>query len=1733
VESASAGHRPAPALIAIASARDSGRAVPSGISRQLHDAPPMQALQRMGQALNGTASVLPVQRQVDPPKPDLRQTTLDTEAPDQSAAVGGARSQFREALGKKMIALDMVPAPAAPYRVTAWLFGSRAQAAGDIAAVQAFEDTAWEVTEALLPALLHGLNFDNGLAAIGFAQDIFLKFIAERRDLLTVPDLRDVLRQHLLAVIAALPAGEDEEEEDEDEDAKKREVKSAGKTNKRYLAALARIDGDAKPDGKVQTPLEAATARHKQANQTKYDEALELFTGKFKHKNANAYDLILKFATKLSAVNARRLFTLFSLHDNLQGDRGEFQAELKKAFATIATHGKAREDTKAALVALGLLTGGEGGEADVFYRGEGGSSESQLLAATDLEMKETSRAQGLETGALRQAEKTAKEQDAKEKAETLSARHAALMKEVAVEDFAPLAMIDGKLKDASAASVQLLQAVLDARRGTRKGQALLLAFEDSFATYNWEPGLKRRLDMVDALRARKLLPGVDDEILKYGDRSAKGITDAAVAGSWATQEEIDVCGRLLGPSGFIGILDSHMRRGKPGPLRAMIEQMIGHREKVKLAPPLTSHSLVIDTNMVEMLVTPLSQLNREQAELRRQLNDVIAGDKIVAGKKVNDGEGIKDIRLANMNIAELSGYGSLIGTVVKVQLNLVKGKKAIPSKELPIYGVPYHASRGSGRYAAVFKALADKKVGENKGNADRSMMADIYLAEREKGAAVHFATADLGVAKEIGPGEDQFDPAALSLPTVHIHTMEQLRDKKPEASAPGPEVPVKAKGGGHVIWDFAVGDAHTVRDITRLITGKNFQVVVVGGAVRDFIRGATAINDVDMKTNMPVDQLVELFTAAGLAATVTSAIKLVKVGKDEQTVDIVSTAMSASGVVAPLDLEADALTRDFTLNALYLRPPRRKQKVSNTPVDPRHGLADAKAGRLRFSADPGSGQAFKERALAILAHLKEKPENFGRALKFLQRGHKEWREAQAKYKSDMDAYNATGADEKGDAVKVPPEPVTRKDFYHVETEILDFLRKNAVHILSPIVSEDAGPHKKGLFIHQSGFKTPMELVEVMQRLNFPLASIRMVYPDTVAGAFADQKLALSRDVSPRFRAVGPVSDWDPAAAPKVKVDTSTGRIYQYRVYAYAAGAGGEEKLLIDVDYSDHAVPGHPAPHYHVYRAIGDTWKKNESGYSTTGQPGEPPIRIVDGRRAFTGPQMWRWWDSKAALSESPAELRKAVEQAAKDAGVPWQDLGASIAFGDHLVLPYARLDELARSKRIPMLLQLLHNLGAHKPWNPADNTVETLTGSRENQERLRFKPQLAQVYEFLKKTCGIANPDEIGGRKKPGKGGGYEALTTDELARLYDLVNASHSPEIAGAAARYAVRRMGSAKTAHQFVNYFEYYVASTKNRVGHAELDHLHRRTITHAGPIMAGSKVKVAGAESQAKPLAAALRKQAATLKFRDEGTAAYHLHKHLDMVDQSAEDLTKNNPLKRAARQYIEKCRATVKDGELQKTVADTENTLKFYFSHGETIAIVELDLRTREAHLLTGYNTNTIRPVFLTTPYVGPADSPGSGRSEKAEARPEQSYRTPFGTFLRLHTPPDGNCFFHAIRQSAGLAESATQLRTAAANELRTNYAHNFNGTTYTDFITRDGTPQQKATASADYLGRNGNWSASDGDLVPELMARSLNRTINILSRTTGELVQTMGPANINPIAIFYNGGSHYEASRRQI
>lgn len=148
-------------------------------------------------------------------------------------------------------------------------------------------------------------------------------------------------------------------------------------------------------------------------------------------------------------------------------------------------------------------------------------------------------------------------------------------------------------------------------------------------------------------------------------------------------------------------------------------------------------------------------------------------------------------------------------------------------------------------------------------------------------------------------------------------------------------------------------DKPDVHAVLAALTVRGQTVRFVGGCVRDSVAGRT-FTEVDLATPDDPEMVSELLTAAGLTPIFTGlahgTITTVAGHRPFQIttlrVDLETTGRHAR-VAFTDEWEADAARRDFTCNALYADP-------DGTLFDPTGGLADLRAGRIRFVGDPAT-----------------------------------------------------------------------------------------------------------------------------------------------------------------------------------------------------------------------------------------------------------------------------------------------------------------------------------------------------------------------------------------------------------------------------------------------------------------------------------------------------------------------------------------------------------------------------------------------------------------------------------------------------------------------------------------------------------------------------------------------------------------------------------------------------------
>ncbi|MCJ9427526.1 CCA tRNA nucleotidyltransferase [Kordiimonas marina] len=152
-----------------------------------------------------------------------------------------------------------------------------------------------------------------------------------------------------------------------------------------------------------------------------------------------------------------------------------------------------------------------------------------------------------------------------------------------------------------------------------------------------------------------------------------------------------------------------------------------------------------------------------------------------------------------------------------------------------------------------------------------------------------------------------------------------------------------------------------VRKVVTALGADNIRFV--GGAVRDTLIGKT-VGDIDAATRLTPEETMAALKAAGIRVVPTGlAHGTVTAVEDGQHVEIttlrvdVKTDGRHAEVAFTTDWREDAARRDFTMNALYAA-------LDGSVYDPFDGLADLKAGHVRFIGDAAA--RIREDGLRIL-----------------------------------------------------------------------------------------------------------------------------------------------------------------------------------------------------------------------------------------------------------------------------------------------------------------------------------------------------------------------------------------------------------------------------------------------------------------------------------------------------------------------------------------------------------------------------------------------------------------------------------------------------------------------------------------------------------------------------------------------------------------------------------------------
>ncbi|MEE2979967.1 MAG: CCA tRNA nucleotidyltransferase, partial [Pseudomonadota bacterium] len=146
--------------------------------------------------------------------------------------------------------------------------------------------------------------------------------------------------------------------------------------------------------------------------------------------------------------------------------------------------------------------------------------------------------------------------------------------------------------------------------------------------------------------------------------------------------------------------------------------------------------------------------------------------------------------------------------------------------------------------------------------------------------------------------------------------------------------------------------APETRSVLDALGAEGAVVRLVGGAVRDAVIGRPhGGTDIDIATPDTPETVIRLLEAAGLRAVPTGlkhGTVTAVAGRQPFEITTLRRDLETDGRHATVaftdDWAADAARRDFTMNALYCDP-------GGTLYDPVGGIADIKAGRVRFIGD--------------------------------------------------------------------------------------------------------------------------------------------------------------------------------------------------------------------------------------------------------------------------------------------------------------------------------------------------------------------------------------------------------------------------------------------------------------------------------------------------------------------------------------------------------------------------------------------------------------------------------------------------------------------------------------------------------------------------------------------------------------------------------------------------------------
>lgn len=986
------------------------------------------------------------------------------------------------------------------------------------------------------------------------------------------------------------------------------------------------------------------------------------------------------------------------------------------------------------------------------------------------------------------------------------------------------------------------------------------------------------------------------------------ILNEAVQQHWINNDEKELLKKLLGNQTAGGVVNQHLKREKLAQFRGFVQQAKEfnyHLQNAttealqKIAPPLTDKALVLDTNLLILLSKPIGKLSQSEKNVIAKLAEKI---------KLN---AIDRLHIANATAIELYGQPEILPRIFEGAPHH-KENNTLEQWKLPLKLIPLMAPRDRSdddTQAKLLHQLSQASVGEAKGEADRAIVADIAFAARSRVSGpkvqatasktpILFATLDNKLASgiktfefdkygghRIQPLEFQIDPAngAKDTSKATLSTDNKVAKIEPETS----QALKRAISNFNILADI------TVKKFNLALKEANINAHVVGGAVRDVYRSPQSKpNDIDLVTDAPLDLLAALLSAKPDGKAEGHLKDLLTTLRDNNTradynadIGLLRLFDKNGNVLLDITRPKAATTRDFTFNTLSFDP------ITDAVFDPfGTGVEDAKRSIIRFTptADTISEQNDLREKGAIRQKIKDKPNDLGRYLKFLSRGYR--------------------ASDTTDAI--------------------------VKQVFAETIS-DLSPTDLSLLIHQTGIKSPKDILSLMAKHGFSSADQRALFPDDVSGRTKDGTPIYARAIEP----------WgDPNAQTLGLVAGKTDKEHPAQPYQEIFMlAAGDETIRLHVDYSDHELPGHFAPHYHVYRQdeTSQVWRK-ATGLSETGQPILSSLDALKNDTQYLGPRPWEWAQALGDLST------KSSQQIVEDikANTPIQSVSSpqqDIITFDNLISMHVNKfrhlgsDANERNEQQTKLLMIALRYAQDQTLPlPDDHALLELTGSR--GERLRFEPTLSQLELFFTKI-GVDTKQL------------FPDLTLSEKIRLYDLQQQYDeseptkqsnppTPEKLRLAAQFAQTQLAqlgpnNSQRISTFVESFELYLTDRSDEFK-AALQQVRTGKTTLPTDLLPEGEL----------PTLKAIQSVANRLGFETPTSGAYHFLKHAAHFSASE-----------AA--YMPTISSIIESASEVNQKYNQLGDLDFEFRSGNNIVIARFNTSDRTLSLATAYTLGSDR------------------------------------------------------------------------------------------------------------------------------------------------------------------------------